>query len=81
MVATKAELTSSDSCFASQVEALLTNDATEALEVKTVLIEKQSFGNTVLDSGSEAQVELDKEDNAFRATPIPVKHSILNEFS
>ncbi|EOH77768.1 NosD domain-containing protein [Enterococcus malodoratus] len=79
IVATKSELTSSDSCFASQVEALLTNDANEALEVKTVLIERQSFGNTVLDSGSEAQVELDKEDNAFRATPTPAKHSILNE--
>ncbi|MBO0457215.1 right-handed parallel beta-helix repeat-containing protein [Enterococcus hulanensis] len=78
IVATKAKLTSSDSCFASQVEALLTNDATEVLEVKTVLIEKQSFGNTVLDSGSEAQVELDKEENAFRATPIPVKYSMLN---
>lgn len=78
IVATKAELTSSDSCFASQVEALLTNDATEALEVKTVMIEKQSVGNTVLDSGSEAQVELDKQSNAFRATPIPVKYSMSN---
>lgn len=74
IVATKAELTSSDSCFSAQVEALLTTDITEVLEVKTVLIEKQSFGNTVLDSGSEVQVEMNKEINAFRATPVPTKY-------
>lgn len=73
IVATKVEATSSDSCFSAQVDALLTTDTAEALEVKTVVIEEQSFGNTVLDSGSETQVEMDKEVNAFRATPVPAR--------
>ncbi|MGX6979401.1 NosD domain-containing protein [Vagococcus elongatus] len=78
IIATKAEVISSESCFSAQVEALLTTDSAESLEVKTVLIEKQSVGNTVLDSGSEKQVELDKKVNAFRATPIPNMGSMSN---
>lgn len=73
IVATRIESKTSDSCFSSQVEALLTTNAPESLEVKTVLIEEQAFGNTVLDSGFETQVEMDMEVNAFRATPIPAK--------
>ncbi|MEO1772231.1 NosD domain-containing protein [Candidatus Enterococcus ferrettii] len=74
IVAVKAEATSSDSCFSAQVEALLTINKADGLKVKTVVIEKRSFGNTVLDSGSETQVEMDKEVNAFRATPVPAKY-------
>lgn len=32
-------------------------------------MEKETAWNTVLDSGSEKQVVMDKELNAFRATP------------
>ncbi|MCM3115847.1 right-handed parallel beta-helix repeat-containing protein [Neobacillus sp. MER 74] len=61
----------SDSCFSAQVEALLTTEASEPLTVTTVLIEKESLQNTILDSGSDAQVVMDKTVNAFRATPTP----------
>lgn len=59
------------SCFDAQVGALLTTDKLEALDVITVLVEKESIENTILDSGSDAQVVMDKTVNAFRATPIP----------
>ncbi|MDQ0976045.1 hypothetical protein QFZ31_005923 [Neobacillus niacini] len=61
----------SDSCFSAQVEALLTTEASEPLTVTTVLVEKESLQNTILDSGSDAQVVMDKTVNAFRATPTP----------
>jgi hypothetical protein len=35
------------------------------------LVEKESLQNTILDSGSDAQVVMDKTVNAFRATPTP----------
>lgn len=59
------------SCFDAQVGALLTTDKLEALDVITVLVEKESIQNTILDSGSDAQVVIDRTVNAFRATPIP----------
>lgn len=58
-----------DSCFSAQVGALLTIDNLEALPVTAVLVEKESSHNTVLDSGSEMQVVMDRRANAFRATP------------
>src|SRR5690625_523206 len=61
----------SDSFFTAQLDALLTTEASEFLSVTTVLVEKESIQNTVLDSGSEAQVVMDKTVNAFRSTPIP----------
>jgi len=48
---------------------LLTTEASEPLSVTTVLVEKESLQNTILDSGSDAQVVMDKTVNAFRATP------------
>jgi len=59
------------SCFSAQVEALLTIDNLEALDVTTVLVERESLQNTILDSGSDVQVVMDKTVNAFRATPMP----------
>jgi hypothetical protein len=53
------------------VGALLATDQLKALDVTTVLIENESVKNTVLDSGSNAQVVMDKAVNAFRATPMP----------
>lgn len=60
-----------DSCFSTQVGALLTIDKLETLNVTTVLVEKESIQNTILDTGTDAQVIMDKTVNAFRATPTP----------
>ena len=69
VVATKVHSQVSDSCFSAQVDALLTTEASKPLSVTTVLIEKESIQNTILDSGSDEQVVMDKTINAFRATP------------
>lgn len=71
VVATEVHAKVSDSCFSAQVDALLTTEASEPLTVTTVLVEKESLQNTILDSGSDAQVVMDKTVNAFRATPTP----------
>ncbi|WP_019636353.1 NosD domain-containing protein [Paenibacillus fonticola] len=71
VVATEVHAKISDSCFSAQVGALLTTEASEPLTVTTVLVEKESLQNTILDSGSDAQVVMDKTVNAFRATPSP----------
>ncbi|KRE32891.1 NosD domain-containing protein [Paenibacillus sp. Soil724D2] len=71
VVATEVHAKISDSCFSAQVDALLTTEASEPLTVTTVLVEKESLQNTILDSGSDAQVIMDKTVNAFRATPTP----------
>ena len=51
-----------------QVNSLLL-EKHHLLEVITVLIDPTSKLNTVLDSGTEKQVKLDSNQNAFRATP------------
>jgi inulin fructotransferase (DFA-I-forming) len=71
VVATEVHAKISDSCFSAQVDALLTTEASEPLTVTTVSVEKESLQNTILDSGSDAQVVMDKTVNAFRATPTP----------
>jgi hypothetical protein len=71
VVATEVHAKISDSCFSAQVDALLTTEASEPLTVTTVLVEKESLQNTILDSGSDAQVVMDKTVNAFRATLTP----------
>lgn len=67
--ASKTQAAATGSCFSAQVGALLNTDKLEALDVTTVLVEKESLQNTVLDSGSDVQVVMDKTVNAFRATP------------
>ncbi|ELE1962276.1 hypothetical protein RDG74_003986 [Vibrio vulnificus] len=56
-------------CFSTQVGALLSTDKLERLKVTTVKVDTESSHNTILDSGIEAQVSLNFELNAFRATP------------
>lgn len=58
-------------CFSTQVSALLATDGLAALTVIAVQIEAASQQNTVLDSGTDGQVVMDKTVNAFRATPTP----------
>lgn len=57
-------------CFATQVEAILSTRNLTALEVIAVQVEPGSTGNTILDSGSDIEVLLDKSVNAFRGTPV-----------
>jgi len=58
-------------CFSTQVGALLSTSSLTALEVTAVLVQKGSARNTVLDTGSDEQVEMDRTMNAFRGTPVP----------
>jgi inulin fructotransferase (DFA-I-forming) len=60
---------SSDSCFEAQVDALLTIGASAGLAVTAVMVDAESTRNTILDSGSEAQVIADRAVNALRPTP------------
>lgn len=69
VVAMDVHSTSSDSCFSAQVDALLTTGASDGLAVTAVLVESGSARNTVLDSGTDAQVIADRTVNALRATP------------
>ena len=69
VVAMDVNATSSDSCYSAQVDALLTTEASAALSVTTVLVDPESSGNTILDSGSDAQVVADRAVNALRLTP------------
>ncbi len=69
VVAKDVNATSSDSCFAAQVDALLATEASRGLPVTTVQVDAAATGNTILDSGTTAQVVLDVTANAFRATP------------
>lgn len=71
IVATESQMEGSDSCFSAQVGSLLTTEASKPLDVVTVLVEKESIQNTILDSGSDAQVIMNKTVNTFRATPTP----------
>jgi inulin fructotransferase (DFA-I-forming) len=73
IVATTEKSQSSDApesaCFSTQVGALLSTSNLETLEVTAVKVQEGSVRNTVLDSGSDEQVQLDRTMNAFRATP------------
>lgn len=69
VVALDKSTASSDSCFQAQVGALLAAPASQGLEVATVVLDSAATHNTVLDSGTEAQVVVDQAANAFRPTP------------
>lgn len=69
--ASQAQTLEEDACFAAQVSALLTTDRLKTLDAVAVLVEKRSAQNTILDSGSDNQVLMDRAVNAFRATPVP----------
>lgn len=57
-------------CFATQVGALLSTANLQTLDVVSVQVDPASVKNTILDSGSEGQVVLDRTVNAFRGTPV-----------
>ena len=68
--AAQARPSEEDACFAAQVSALLTTARLKELDAVAVQVEKESAQNTILDSGSDAQVVIDRARNAFRATPV-----------
>lgn len=57
-------------CFSTQVEALLSSENLIPLEVITILVEDGAIQNTILDSGTDEQVVMDRAMNAFRGNPI-----------
>ncbi|GAA1208448.1 right-handed parallel beta-helix repeat-containing protein [Rhodoglobus aureus] len=69
IVAVDVHAESSNSAFEAQVNALLTTEASDSLVVTAVKVDSESVRNTILDSGSEAEVVVDTKVNAFRATP------------
>ena len=69
VVAMDVHSTSSDSCFAAQVDALLTTEASDGVAVTAVMVDPASGRNTILDSGTDAEIIADRSVNAIRATP------------
>lgn len=69
VVALDVHAKASDSCFEAQVDALLTGGSSDGLPVTAVLVDAESAGNTILDSGTDTQVVADRALNAIRATP------------
>ena len=63
------QMEASDSCYSAQVNALTSTDQRVALDVIAVQVDRESIQNTVLDSGSDKQVLMDRGANAFRGTP------------
>jgi inulin fructotransferase (DFA-I-forming) len=65
------QVRSSGSAFSAQVEALLSTEASDRLPVTTVLVEAGSTVNTILDSGTAAELLVDAFANAVRPSPTP----------
>jgi hypothetical protein len=69
VVASDVSATPSGSAFEAQVDALLSTAVSEPLGVIAVLVDPESTGNTILDSGTDDQIVADRAVNAVRATP------------
>ena len=69
VVAMDVDARASDSAFEAQVDALLATEDSQGLAVTTVMVDAASTRNTILDSGRNDQVVVDKAVNAYRATP------------
>lgn len=69
VVAHHATRSSGESAFEAQVSALLSSADLRTLDVITVSVDSASIGNTVLDSGTEEEVVMDRAANAFRPLP------------
>lgn len=71
VVAKSVPKSSGGSAFEAQVGALLETGASSSRQVVSVMVSKASQGNTVLDSGDESEVDIDRLHNAFRPNPRP----------
>lgn len=58
-----------DSCFSTQVEAVLLNQFAKDIPTINVMVNSNSKRNVILDTATEAQAIIDTRQNAFR--PIP----------
>lgn len=68
-VAAEANAKTGDSAYAAQVNSLLLVEERKTLNIVTVLVDESSNSNTILDSGYESQVEMNKDRNSFRPLP------------
>jgi inulin fructotransferase (DFA-I-forming) len=69
VVAREVRSVTGGSAFEAQVEALLTTEEAGRVPVTAVQVDTASTGNTVMDTGTAAQVLIDLSANAFRAAP------------
>jgi inulin fructotransferase (DFA-I-forming) len=70
VVARDVHASSGGSAFEAQVDALLSTTASETLAVTVVSIDPASGANTILDTGTEAEVLADRSVNAVRPMPV-----------
>ncbi len=78
VVASDVDPGSQDSAFEAQVEALLSTAEARPLAVVAVRVDAASTGNTILDSGTEDEVDADLTVNAVRFTPaVRTSHSTV----
>lgn len=73
IVTSQTTVDSGDSAYDAQVETLLQTDKQKPLDVVKVKITEGSKNNTILDTATLEQVELDTANNAFRAVPTITK--------
>jgi inulin fructotransferase (DFA-I-forming) len=69
IVARGVHASSGGSAFEAQVDALLSTEASEALTVTAVSVDPSAVRNTILDTGTDAEVLADRAVNAIRPTP------------
>ena len=71
VVARDVHASSGGSAFEAQVDALLSTDSSQALTITAVSVDPASVRNTILDTGTDAEVLADRSVNAVRPTPSP----------
>lgn len=71
VVARDVHASSGGSAFEAQVDALLSTDSSQPLTITAVAVDPASVRNTILDSGTDAEVLADRRVNAVRPTPSP----------
>ena len=63
------EKDSSDSCFSTQVTAMLSGEAARSINFLAVQVDPPSSHNMILDTGTSSQIRMDKTSNACRPLP------------
>lgn len=71
VVARDVNASSGGSAFEAQVDALLSTDSSQPLTITAVSVDPGSVRNTILDTGTDAEVLADRSVNAVRPTPSP----------
>lgn len=63
------EKDNSDSCFSTQVTAMLSGEAARSINFLAVQVDPPSSHNMILDTGTSSQIRMDKTSNACRPLP------------